>query len=96
MGFFNNTLPPSGSPLQFPMLQQIGQLSNAMANPQQALLKMMTDQNPMMSQVLSMIGGKSNSQIQQAVQALCQQNGVDINQLMPQAKAIAQQFGIKV
>lgn len=94
MGFFNNNQPQQ--PAQIPALQQIGQISNVIANPQQALLNMMTQQNPAMSQVLSMLNGKSDKQIQQAVTQLCKQNGIDIQQLLPQAQALAKQFGIKL
>lgn len=91
MGFFDKT--PQIA--QNSALKQMGQLMQGMQNPQQMMLNMIMQQNPQMKQVLGMLQDKSPQQIESAVKQLFQQNGVDINQFMPQAQAMLKQFGVK-
>lgn len=69
-------------------VMQIIQLYKGGGDPMQ-ILSQMAQTNPQMGQAMKMLEGKSPQQIQNMVQNMAQQNGVDLNTL-------AQQYGLKL
>ena len=69
-------------------IMQIIQLYKGGGDPMQ-ILSQMAQTNPQMGQAMKMLEGKSPQQIQQMVQNMAQQNGVDLT-------ALAQQYGLKL
>lgn len=67
-------------------VMQIIRLYKSGGNPMQ-ILSQMAQSNPQMGQAMQMLQGKSPQQIQQMVQTMADQNGVDLN-------ALAKQFGL--
>lgn len=67
-------------------VMQIIQLYKGGGDPMQ-ILSQMAQTNPQMGQAMKMLEGKSPQQIQQMVQTMADQNGIDLN-------ALAKQFGL--
>lgn len=67
-------------------VMQIIRLYKSGGNPMQ-ILSQMAQTNPQMGQAMKMLEGKNPQQIQQMVQTMADQNGVDLN-------ALAKQFGL--
>ena len=67
-------------------VMQIIRLYKSGGNPMQ-MLSQMAQGNPQMAQAMQMLEGKSSEQIQQMVQNMANQNGIDLN-------ALAAQFGL--
>lgn len=67
-------------------VMQIIRLYKSGGNPMQ-ILSQMAQSNPQMGQAMQMLQGKSPQQIQQMVQTMADQNGIDLN-------ALAKQFGL--
>lgn len=67
-------------------VMQIIRLYKSGGNPMQ-ILSQMAQSNPQMAQAMKMLEGKNPQQIQQMVQTMADQNGVDLN-------ALAKQFGL--
>ena len=67
-------------------VMQIIRLYKSGGNPMQ-ILSQMAQSNPQMGQAMQMLQGKSPQQIQQMVQTMANQNGIDLN-------ALAAQFGL--
>lgn len=67
-------------------VMQIIRLYKSGGNPMQ-ILSQMAQSNPQMGQAMKMLEGKNPQQIQQMVQTMADQNGVDLN-------ALAKQFGL--
>ena len=75
------------------MLPYPNQMRNILSNPGVAMSNMMMQQlqsNPLYQRAVQMAQGKSPEQLQQVVQNLCQQRGIDINQAYA---LFQQQFG---
>ena len=68
------------------MVMQVIRLYKSGGNPMQ-MLSQMAQSNPQMGQAMQMLQGKSPQQIQQMVQTMANQNGIDLN-------ALAQQYGL--
>lgn len=68
------------------MIMQIIRAYKGGGNPMQ-MLSLMAQSNPQMGQAMKMLEGKNPQQIQQMVQTMADQNGVDLN-------ALAKQFGL--
>lgn len=68
------------------MIMQLIRAYKGGGNPMQ-MLSQMAQSNPQMGQAVKMLEGKSPQQIQQMVQTMADQNGVDLN-------ALAKQFGL--
>ena len=69
-------------------VMQIIRLYKSGGNPMQ-MLSQMAQSNPQMGQAMQMLQGKSPQQIQQMVQTMANQNGIDLN-------ALAQQYGLQL
>lgn len=67
-------------------VMQLIRLYKSGGNPMQ-MLSQMAQNNPQMGQAMQMLQGKSPQQIQQMVQTMADQNGIDLN-------ALAKQFGL--
>lgn len=67
-------------------VMQIIRFYKSGGNPMQ-ILSQMAQSNPQMGQAMKMLEGKNPQQIQQMVQTMADQNGIDLN-------ALAKQFGL--
>lgn len=69
-------------------VMQIIRLYKSGGNPMQ-ILSQMAQSNPQMGQAMKMLEGKKPQQIQNMVQKMAQEQGVDLN-------ALAQQYGLQL
>lgn len=75
------------NPMQ--LMQMFNQLKNS--NNPMGMMSQMFGNNPMFNMAMQMTQGKSPQEIQQVIGNVCQQKGIDQNQL----KQMAEQMGIK-
>lgn len=69
------------------------QFVNMMKNPNQAIDSLMQN-NPMMKRAMEMSNNKSPEQIQQVCRNICEQRGLNYDQMLQQFQSMASQFGI--
>lgn len=72
---------------------QMMQFVNMMKNPNQAIDSLMQN-NPMMKRAMEMSNGRSPEQIQQVCRNICEQRGLNYDQMLQQFQSMASQFGI--
>lgn len=71
------------------------QMMGMLQNPQQAISNMFQQNlqsNPLFQRAQQMAEGKSENELKQIAQNLCQQRGIDINQALQQFQS---QFGVR-
>ena len=69
------------------------QMMGMMRNPKQAISSMFQQNlqgNPLFNRAMQMANGKSEAELRQIAQNLCQQKGIDLNQALQQFQS---QFG---
>lgn len=81
-----------------PLMQIINMAKSGKGNPMQ-MIQQFAGKNPQMQQVMQMINGKDQNQINNMISKTAKERGVDLSQLASQIgmpKDIASKFGINI